>query len=44
MGDRQRKTNNIQYQRDGVVRGKGMTELKPDAGWVGVWVVKEKDM
>jgi hypothetical protein len=41
MGDSQGKTNNTRYQRDGVVREKGLTGLKTDAGWVGVWVVKK---
>jgi len=42
MGDSQGKTNNTRYQRDGVVREKGMTGLKLEAGWVGVWVVKKE--
>jgi hypothetical protein len=42
MGDSHGKTNNTRYQRDGVLGEKVMTGLKPDAGWVGVLVVKKK--
>jgi hypothetical protein len=42
MGDSKGKTNNTQYQKDGEVQEKGMTELSPTrVGW-GVWVVRKR--